>query len=78
VGNILEQPLLGVVESSMRRALIDRPCSRVCAYHQQNEVLLALERAARSGGQDRTRGPEEVVPATVRPKDKFSRQDYFI
>jgi MoaA/NifB/PqqE/SkfB family radical SAM enzyme len=43
VGNIFEQTLREVVESMARRALVDRPCHRLCAYHQQNEELLAIE-----------------------------------
>ena len=56
VGDILRQSLREVVESGARRALIDKACGRVCAYHEQNEALLALEAALRG------RGAQEPAP----------------
>jgi MoaA/NifB/PqqE/SkfB family radical SAM enzyme len=63
VGDIQEQPLLAVVESAARRALIDRACDRVCAYHDQNEALLAED------------GGVAVCAPTL---DSMRPQDYFI
>jgi len=43
VGDIMEQSLREVVESTARRALEKLTCSRCCAYHAQNEYLLRIE-----------------------------------
>jgi MoaA/NifB/PqqE/SkfB family radical SAM enzyme len=43
VGDILTQSLREVVASAQRRALLDHPCARLCAYDRQNDALLALE-----------------------------------
>jgi hypothetical protein len=45
VGDILTQSLREVVASARRRALLDHPCDRLCAYHRQNDALLALDGA---------------------------------
>ena len=45
VGDIHEQALLRIVESAARRATVDRLCDRRCAYHEQNEWLLAAQAA---------------------------------
>jgi sulfatase maturation enzyme AslB (radical SAM superfamily) len=43
VGDILQESLLSVVESSLRHATAGRLCNRRCAYHDQNERLLAAQ-----------------------------------
>lgn len=43
VGDILQQPLRAIVESSARLATVERLCNRRCAYHEQNEWLLAAQ-----------------------------------
>ena len=45
VGDILQQSLRSIVESSERHATIGRLCDRRCAYHEQNEWLLAAQAA---------------------------------
>jgi MoaA/NifB/PqqE/SkfB family radical SAM enzyme len=41
-GDILAQTLREVLNSPERRALIERPCGRICAYDRQNDFLLDL------------------------------------
>jgi MoaA/NifB/PqqE/SkfB family radical SAM enzyme len=43
VGDILTQSLREVVASARRRALLDHPCDRLCAYDRQNDALLAQD-----------------------------------
>jgi MoaA/NifB/PqqE/SkfB family radical SAM enzyme len=65
VGNILEQSLDAVVESWARQRLLECVCGRLCAYHEQNEWLLAADR-----GEHRASADGERTPT--------SPQDYFI
>jgi MoaA/NifB/PqqE/SkfB family radical SAM enzyme len=60
VGDVMTQSLREVVSSAARGGSIDRPCSRLCAYHEQNEALLAIDDG------------RAVVPRYVPPQ---SRQD---
>ena len=45
VGDILQQSLRSIVESCERHATVGRLCDRRCAYHEQNEWLLAAQAA---------------------------------
>jgi wyosine [tRNA(Phe)-imidazoG37] synthetase (radical SAM superfamily) len=65
LGSIFESSLREIVDSAARRALLDHPCSRLCAYHAQNEALLALEAG---------RGDAFVTA----DRSAFDPQDYFI
>jgi MoaA/NifB/PqqE/SkfB family radical SAM enzyme len=67
VGSILEQSLREVAESSVRRWLLSQPCSRLCAYHEQNEALLRLD-------QDQQADVVSCPPPTIAP----APQDFFI
>jgi MoaA/NifB/PqqE/SkfB family radical SAM enzyme len=46
VGDILQQSLRSIVESSARHLTVGRLCTRRCAYHDQNEWLLAAQAGA--------------------------------
>jgi MoaA/NifB/PqqE/SkfB family radical SAM enzyme len=65
VGNILESSLREVVDSAARRALLDHPCSRLCAYNAQNERLLTADMV----------GVDWVALADAAP---HAAQDFFI
>jgi MoaA/NifB/PqqE/SkfB family radical SAM enzyme len=55
VGDICQQSLRSIVESSARHATVGRLCDRRCAYHEQNEWLLAAQAAG---------GPPVAAPRT--------------
>ncbi|HXD18187.1 MAG TPA: radical SAM protein [Vicinamibacterales bacterium] len=68
VGSILEQSLREVVDSCARRQLFDQCCTRMCAYHDQNQALLKLDVGARA----------PVARPTSAPANPTTPQDYFI
>lgn len=64
VGDILQQPLRDILESCDRVRALARHCTRVCAYHDQNEALLAMDAQT-----DRVTSRGDVGPAM--PQDFF-------
>lgn len=43
VGDIMTQSLAEIADSAARLAMVEKPCQRRCAYHDQNDYLLGLE-----------------------------------
>jgi sulfatase maturation enzyme AslB (radical SAM superfamily) len=64
VGDILQQSLRDVLESAARRGTLSHDCTRLCAYHEQNEALLRLDGSADAGVR-----PCDTVPHM--PQDFF-------
>jgi MoaA/NifB/PqqE/SkfB family radical SAM enzyme len=65
LGSIFDSSLREIVDSVARHALLDHPCSRLCAYHAQNEYLLATDVVGVGSA-----GTPDTPPANA--------QDYFI